>query len=157
MSRPVTGHDAAPTPETEAPTAGPVLELLDARESRVGALTVRRALPQRARRTVGAWCFVDHLGPTPPGADVGIAPHPHSGLQTATWLLDGELLHRDSLGSEQEIRPGQLNLMSAGRGVAHSEEATGGRRERTLHGVQLWLAQPEATRHGPAAFEHHAE
>jgi redox-sensitive bicupin YhaK (pirin superfamily) len=157
VSGPVTGQDTAPTPSGDAVTPTPVLEVLDARKSRVGALTVRRALPQRERRTVGAWCFVDHLGPTPPGADVGIAPHPHIGLQTATWLLAGELVHRDSLGSEQEIRAGQLNLMSAGRGVAHSEEATVARRRPALHGVQLWLAQPEATRHGPAAFEHHGE
>src|SRR5688572_21829670 len=85
------------------------------------------------------------------GLDIG--PHPHIGLQTVTWLLRGEVLHRDSLGSEQVIRPGQLNLMTAGNGVAHSEE-TRGIYEGTLQGVQLWVALPEATRHGPAAFEH---
>ncbi|HVT41693.1 MAG TPA: pirin family protein, partial [Acidimicrobiales bacterium] len=78
----------------------------------------------------------------------------HMGLQTVTWLVDGELLHLDSLGSEQLIRPGQLNLMTAGRGVAHAEEDPG--RSSRLHAVQLWVAQPEATRHGEAAFEHHA-
>jgi len=88
------------------------------------------------------------------GLDIG--PHPHTGLQTVTWLVAGEVLHRDSLGSEQVIRAGELNLMTAGNGVAHSEEATG-RYRGQLHGVQLWVAQPEATRHGPAAFEHHAE
>jgi redox-sensitive bicupin YhaK (pirin superfamily) len=88
------------------------------------------------------------------GLDIG--PHPHIGLQTVTWLLDGEVLHRDSLGSEQVIRPGQLNLMTAGHGVSHSEEATG-RYRGTLHGVQLWVAQPSATRDGDPAFEHHAE
>jgi redox-sensitive bicupin YhaK (pirin superfamily) len=88
------------------------------------------------------------------GLDIG--PHPHTGLHTVTWLMEGEALHRDSLGSEQLIRPGQLNLMTAGHGVAHSEEATGAYRGQ-LHGVQLWIAQPEATRHGPAAFEHHPE
>jgi quercetin 2,3-dioxygenase len=88
------------------------------------------------------------------GLDIG--PHPHTGLHTVTWLVAGEVLHRDSLGSEQVIRAGQLNLMTAGQGVTHSEEATGRYRGR-LHGVQLWVAQPEATRHGPAAFEHHAE
>jgi redox-sensitive bicupin YhaK (pirin superfamily) len=87
------------------------------------------------------------------GLDIG--PHPHTGLQTVTWLVAGEVLHRDSLGSEQVIRAGQLNLMTAGEGVTHSEEATG-RYRGQLHGVQLWVAQPEATRHGPAAFEHHA-
>jgi hypothetical protein len=88
------------------------------------------------------------------GLDIG--PHPHTGLQTVTWLLAGEVLHRDSVGSEQVIRPGQLNLMTAGAGVAHAEEATGSY-AGPLHGVQLWVAQPEATRHGPAAFEHHPE
>jgi redox-sensitive bicupin YhaK (pirin superfamily) len=85
-----------------------------------------------------------------------IGPHPHTGLATVTWVVDGEVLHRDSLGREQVIRPGQLNLMSAGRGVAHAEESpsgTGG----TLHGAQLWVAQPERTRNGEPAFEHHAE
>lgn len=85
-----------------------------------------------------------------------VAPHPHIGLQTVTWLLEGEALHRDSLGTEQLITPGQLNLMTAGHGVSHSEEATG-RYEGDLHGVQLWIAQPSATRHGPPAFEHHGE
>lgn len=87
---------------------------------------------------------------------VDIGPHPHIGLHTVTWLVAGELLHRDSLGSEQEIRPGQLNLMTAGHGVAHAEESTNDYRG-DLHGMQLWVAQPDGTRHGPPAFEHHAE
>jgi redox-sensitive bicupin YhaK (pirin superfamily) len=82
----------------------------------------------------------------------GIGPHPHMGLQTVTWLLAGEMLHLDSLGSEQLIRPGELNLMTAGNGVAHAEEDPG--RATSLHGAQLWVAQPEHTRHGPAAFAH---
>jgi hypothetical protein len=98
------------------------------------------------------------MGPTQvtdtAGLDIG--PHPHIGLHTVTWLLAGEVLHRDSLGSEQLIRPGQLNLMTAGYGVSHSEEATAGYRGE-LHGVQLWVAQPEQTRNGSPAFEHHAE
>lgn len=84
-----------------------------------------------------------------------VAPHPHIGLQTVTWLLQGEALHRDSLGSEQLILPGQLNLMTAGHGVAHSEEGTG-RYPDEVQGVQLWVAQPSATRDGTPAFEHHA-
>jgi hypothetical protein len=106
---------------------------------------------------VGAWCFADHVGPVTPetAGTFGIGPHPHLGLQTVTWLLEGEMLHLDSLGSEELIRPGQLNLMTAGHGVAHAEEDRG--RARTLHGVQLWVAQPEATRNGDAAFEHHDE
>jgi hypothetical protein len=95
------------------------------------------------------------MGPLPTDATpTGIGPHPHSGLHTVTWLVEGELLHRDSLGSEQIIRPGQLNLMVAGRGVSHAEEPTG-RAGGGLHGIQLWVAQPEATRHDPPAFEHH--
>jgi redox-sensitive bicupin YhaK (pirin superfamily) len=86
------------------------------------------------------------------GLDVG--PHPHIGLQTATWLIDGEALHRDSLGTEQLLSPGQLNLMTAGHGIAHSEEATS-HYSGQLQGIQLWIALPEATRDGPPAFEHH--
>jgi quercetin 2,3-dioxygenase len=132
------------------------LEVRESRTAEVGAFQVRRALPQRTRRTVGAWCFADHMGP----ADIDetsplIGPHPHIGLATVTWLLDGELLHRDSLGSEQVIRPGQLNLMSAGNAVVHSEESTGSYRG-ALEGIQLWVAQPDATRTGAAAFEHHS-
>ena len=134
------------------------IEVIDASTATVGAFTVRRALPRRRLRTVGAWCFADHMGPAQvtetAGLDVG--PHPHAGLQTVTWLMEGEVLHRDSLGSEQLIRPGQLNLMTAGRGVVHSEEATGTYRG-TVHGVQLWVAQPAAEREGPADFAHLAE
>ena len=118
---------------------------------------MRRVLPQRPRRTVGSWCFLDHVGPVrvEPGVSFGIGPHPHMGLQTVTWLLAGELLHLDSLGSEQLIRPGQLNLMTAGHGVSHAEEDPA--RAEEVHAVQLWVAQPAATRDGPPAFEHHAE
>jgi redox-sensitive bicupin YhaK (pirin superfamily) len=158
MSGPVEQEDAplddGPAPEPEAAT----VEITDSHTAQVGHFQVRRALPRRARRTVGAWCFVDHMGPTTVdrsgGIDIG--PHPHMGLQTVTWLVAGEILHRDSLGSEQLIRPGQLNLMTAGGGVSHAEEGTSTYRGE-VHGVQLWVAQPEATRHGDAAFEHHAE
>lgn len=85
-----------------------------------------------------------------------MAPHPHIGLQTVTWLLEGEMVHRDSLGSEQLIRPGELNLMTAGNGIAHSEERTD-RHEGAFHAVQLWVAQPEETRHGPSDFAHHSD
>jgi quercetin 2,3-dioxygenase len=158
MSGPVSTVDAPPT-DAQASAAKPAcVEITPSRESVVGAMRVRRALPRIGRRTVGAWCFADHLGPElvteTRGLDIG--PHPHTGLQTVTWLVAGEVLHRDSLGSEQIIRAGQLNLMTAGQGVTHSEEATG-RYRGQLHGVQLWMAQPEAARHGPAAFEHHGE
>jgi len=136
----------------------PHLEVRQSHVARVGAINVRRALPQRAHRTVGAWCFADHMGPADVTEEHGldIGPHPHCGLQTVTWLVDGQALHRDSLGSEQVIVPGQLNLMTAGQGVAHAEEATGHYRG-TLQGVQLWIALPESTRAGPPAFEHHAD
>jgi hypothetical protein len=155
MSGPVTAQDVPPDAGCGSPHA-PEVELLASREASVGGMAVRRALPRRRRRTVGAWCFADHFGPAAPPAAMQVGPHPHTGLQTVTWLVEGEVLHRDSLGSEQLIRPGQLNLMSAGHGVAHAEErpaAYGG----GTHGAQLWVAQPEATRDGPPAFEHHAE
>ncbi|MBI1351967.1 MAG: pirin family protein [Actinomycetales bacterium] len=135
-----------------------VIEVGEGREATVGHLTVRRTLPRRGRRTVGAWCFADHMGPADveEGGGPDIGPHPHMGLQTVTWLLDGQVLHKDTLGSEQVITPGQLNLMTAGHAVAHAEESTGHYRG-TLEGIQLWIALPEATRHGEAAFEHHAE
>lgn len=127
------------------------------RESVVGRIPVHRALPRRGLRTVGPWCFADHMGPEAvtetQGLDIG--PHPHTGLHTVTWLLEGAVLHRDSLGTEQLIRPGQLNLMTAGHGVAHAEEATDTYRG-TLHGVQLWVVQPDTHRDGTPGFEHHA-
>lgn len=134
------------------------VQKLLSRTAQVGGEQVRRALPQRERRTVGAWCFVDHFGPSKPGAEDGleVGPHPHCGLSTVTWLVEGMAVHRDSLGSEQPIRPGQLNLMTAGHGIAHAEQ-TPVERRGALHGVQFWVAQPEATRHGAPAFEHHAE
>jgi len=142
-------------PDASAASDAPAVEVRASRHAEVGGMDVRRALPQPGHRTVGAWCFVDHMGPLPTGVTPGgIGPHPHSGLHTVTWLLEGELLHRDSLGSEQTIRPGQLNLMTAGHGVSHAEEPTG-RRGGGLHGLQLWVAQPESTRHGGPAFEHH--
>ena len=158
MSGPVTSKDTAPVPAPGSATAPPVAEIHDARTSDVGGTTVRRSLPRARRRTVGAWCFVDHCGPLAGGPDGGIdiGPHPHCGLATVTYLLDGQVLHRDSLGSEQVIRPGQLNLMTAGRGLSHAEEPTGHYRG-LLHGVQLWVAQPDRTRHGAPAFEHHDE
>ena len=134
------------------------LARVDAREGRttqVGGLDVARVLPTKGRRTVGAWCFVDLLGPMdavdPDPLEVG--PHPHIGLSTVTWLHEGEALHSDSLGTEQMIRPGQVNLMTAGHGISHAELAA----EPPFRGVQLWLAQPEETRHGESRFEHHAE
>ena len=153
MSGPVTTEDVAPEPDVGHAEACEV-ELTESHVAQVGDLQVRRALPRRQRRTVGSWCFADHMGPAQvrAGEGIDIGPHPHIGLQTVTWLTDGEILHRDSLGSEQLIRPGQLNLMTAGAGVSHSEEGTA--YSGPLQGVQFWVVQPEETRHGPAAFEH---
>jgi quercetin 2,3-dioxygenase len=158
MSGPVTEEDA---PAAEADASHPIpacVETTDSHEAMVGRFRVRRALPRRGRRTVGAWCFADHMGPADVTEDAGldVGPHPHIGLQTVTWLTDGQVLHRDSLGTEQVIAPGQLNLMTSGGGLSHSEEATGHYRG-TLEGIQLWVALPEGSRHGPGAFEHHAE
>src|SRR3954453_20299445 len=157
MSGPVSTADV-PADDDTGPPRPSLVEVTESRLADVGGFTVRRALPRREHRTGGAWCFVDQMGPgqVTPEQGLDIGPHPHIGLQTVTWLLRGEVLHRDSLGSEQVIRPGQLNLMTAGAGVSHSEE-TRGVYEGEVHGVRLWVAQPEATRSGVPAFEHHAE
>ena len=147
------------TEECEVPAPEPIRELLQAREVDLGEGTrVRRLLPKRQRATVGAWCFVDHFGPLDVAGSPGmrVPPHPHIGLQTVTWLVDGEILHRDSLGNQQTIRPGELNLMTAGRGIAHSEES---RRDHPpiLHGVQLWTALPSGSKAVEPAFDHVTE
>ena len=128
------------------------LQRLPTRIADVGGIPIHRAIPQKALRKVGAWCFLDHAGPAeppPPGMQVG--PHPHIGLQTFTWMIEGEVLHRDSLGSEQIIRPGQVNLMTAGRGIAHSEEA----QTLGVHAAQLWIALPDSHRNIPPRFQHY--
>jgi redox-sensitive bicupin YhaK (pirin superfamily) len=157
VSGPVALTDAPAVPDCGRP-ADACIEVTESHTATVGRFSVRRALPRRGRRTVGAWCFADHMGPTDvtEASGVDIGPHPHIGLQTVTWLLDGEALHKDSLGSEQLIAPGQLNLMTAAGGVSHSEEATGRYRGR-LEGIQLWVALPDATRNGDPAFEHHGD
>jgi redox-sensitive bicupin YhaK (pirin superfamily) len=139
--------------------AAPGLQRIVARESVLGeGMRIRRVLPSRQRRTVGAWCFLNHFGPLDVSAGEGmrVGPHPHTGLQTFTWPIAGEILHRDSLGFEQRIRPGQVNLMTAGRAIAHSEESPADR-PALLHGVQLWIALPESHRDIDPAFEHHPE
>jgi len=118
-------------------------------------IAVNRTIPHRNLRTIGAWCFVDHFGPTPQTDGMVVAAHPHTGLQTVTWLFEGEIEHRDSIGSIQSIRPGQLNLMTAGRGISHSELSMA--TTDNLHAVQLWVAIPEESIDAVPAFEHHAE
>ncbi|GAA0381538.1 hypothetical protein Acor_03280 [Acrocarpospora corrugata] len=134
-------------------TGGPTFQMLAGREVVLGGprgMRVTRTLPSRGRRMVGAWCFVDAYGPEL--AEMRVPPHPHTGLQTVSWLVEGEVLHRDSVGSEQLIKPGQLNLMTSGRGIGHSEESAYGR----IHGAQLWVALPGTDRDVAPHFEHHA-
>lgn len=115
--------------------------------------TVIRWLPDRARRMVGAWCFADHFGPDEIGDGPGmqVAPHPHTGLQTVSWLFEGEVLHRDSIGSAAIARPGAVNVMTAGRGIAHSE-LSAPEHSPVLHGLQLWVALPHEHRFIDPAF-----
>ncbi|MEU4129331.1 pirin family protein [Streptomyces wuyuanensis] len=139
--------------------ADPVRELLTPRRVPLGESTeVRRLLPNLGRRMVGAWCFVDHYGPDDIADEPGmqVPPHPHMGLQTVSWLHEGEVLHRDSVGSLQTIRPRELGLMTSGRAISHSEESPKSH-ARFLHGAQLWVALPDAHRHVEPHFQHHAE
>ena len=150
--------DPAPEAITLTPGVIHAVDVIEARKTAIGDGTeVRRLLPQRRVRTIGAWCFLDHYGPDEVGRGPGmqVPPHPHIGLQTVSWLFQGLVLHRDSLGSRQLIRPGELNLMTAGRGITHSEESAAGR-PPLLHGLQLWIALPESQRHGEPRFAHHA-
>lgn len=134
------------------------IQRVAARNTPLGeGMNVRRVLPTRGRRMIGAWCFLDHAGPVTfePGQGMKVGPHPHTALQTFTWMIEGEVLHRDSLGYEQVIRPGQVNLMTAGHGIVHSEESLSG--ARTLHAAQLWIALPSLQSHRPPAFEHYPQ
>ncbi len=142
--------------ECPPPAPRPVQEVTAARQVDLGEGTpVRRLLPKRQRATIGAWCFVDHFGPLDLRGRAGmqVPPHPHIGLQTVTWLVEGEALHRDSLGNDQLIMPGQLNLMTAGRGIAHSDESPPDH-PAVLHGVQLWVALRERSSRVEPAFDH---
>ncbi len=133
------------------------VEIITARKVPLGgprAMTVHRTLPQRQRSMIGAWCFIDHFGPDDVAATGGmdVAPHPHTGLQTVSWLFDGAITHHDSGDNHAVVRPGEVNLMTAGAGICHSEVST--QDTRSLHGVQLWTALPEAARFGPRRFDH---
>ncbi|MFF8103128.1 pirin family protein [Streptomyces sp. NPDC016640] len=137
----------------------PGIEVITPRDVPLGrprAMRVRRTLPQRARTLIGAWCFADHYGPDDVTASGGmrVPPHPHTGLQTVSWLFSGEIEHRDSHGVHAFVRPGELNLMTGGSGICHSEVSTP--RTTTLHGVQLWVALPEEHRDTGRDFQHHA-
>ncbi|POH57215.1 pirin family protein [Arthrobacter glacialis] len=150
--------EAAP-PELTCPSIPGTMEVLKPREVPLGgprAMPVRRTLPQRERSLIGAWCFLDHYGPDNVAATGGMAvpPHPHTGLQTVSWLFTGEIEHADSAGYHAMVRPGELNLMTAGRGISHSEYSTPA--TTLLHGAQLWVALPEHARFTDPGFEHYA-
>ena len=134
---------------------------LSAKAARVGDFPVRRALPQIERRFVGPFCFLDHMGPhTAVGTvDGGVGPHPHIGLATVTYLFEGAVLHRDSLGTSQRITPGDVNWMSAGRGIVHSERTPADRigTPNTLHGLQVWVGLPRDAEESEPSFQHVAK
>ncbi|MFF0965760.1 pirin family protein [Streptomyces sp. NPDC003703] len=155
-TRPVETRCGAADGDGSAPR--PPVEVLTPRDVPLGgprAMTVRRTLPQRSRTMIGAWCFADHYGPDDVSRTGGmdVAPHPHTGLQTVSWLFSGEIEHRDSLGSHAYVRPGELNLMTGGHGISHSEVSTA--RTTVLHGVQLWVALPAEHRDTARDFQHH--
>ena len=135
-----------------------MLEPYPGHEVVLGDLRVLRALPVKGRRLIGPWCFLDRFGPLTfsLGAPMDVAPHPHMGLQTVTWLLDGEVVHDDSLQQEALLRPGGLNVMTSGDAIAHAERTPDNNTGR-LNGVQLWTALPDTHRHGSASFQHLAE
>ena len=150
--------DTAPVEETCSASLQPGIEVLHARDVPLGgprAMRVRRTLPQRQRSLVGAWCFADHYGPVDVRSSPGmvVPPHPHTGLQTVSWLFSGEIEHRDSGGIHALVRPGELNLMTAGAGICHSEVSTAD--TTVLHGVQLWVALPDSDRDMVREFAHH--
>lgn len=150
----------APISQEKEATCRAIERMIRPKEHDLGGFSVWRALPSAQKRMVGPWIFFDHIGPAEfaPGQGIDIRPHPHINLATVTYLLEGELLHRDSLGNEQIIRPGAINLMVAGRGIVHSErqreqvKAKGNR----LEGLQLWLALPEADEEVEPAFHHYS-
>jgi hypothetical protein len=148
--------DVAPAEVSCAAT--PFAGVLHPREVPLGgprAIRVRRTLPQRERSLIGAWCFADHYGPhdVRGGTGMDVPPHPHTGLQTVSWLFSGEVEHRDSAGMHAMVRPGELNLMTAGAGICHSEVSTAA--TTVLHGVQLWVALPDSDRDTGRDFAHH--
>ncbi|MEV7575109.1 pirin family protein [Pseudarthrobacter sp. NPDC089323] len=148
-------------PASAEGSPGPCLQLWPEREVPLGgvrAMNVQRTLPQRGLPTIGAWCFLDSFGPD--RTAMSVLPHPHIGLQTVTWPLAGHIRHRDSVGSDVVVRPGELNIMTAGHGVSHSEFAVlppAGGELPLQRGLQLWVALPDGERHRGPAFEQHRE
>ncbi|WP_133137871.1 pirin family protein [Legionella rowbothamii] len=158
MSDLITKAQLSDSKDCPVSSVKPVHQMIKTRHALLGdKLIISRALPTRERRMIGAWCFLDHFGPLhlQQGHEFDVAPHPHIGLQTFTWIMDGEILHQDSLGSRQLIKAGQVNLMTAGRGIAHSEESI--HSGIVLQGVQLWIALPDLARHMAPDFKHYPE
>lgn len=141
------------------PCCGAIELLIQPKQRDLGGFSVRRVLPTKERQMVGPWVFFDHMGPAlfPAGDGINVRPHPHINLATVTYLFEGEILHRDSLGNVQPIKPGDINLMVAGKGIVHSErerpEVTA--TDHKLHGLQLWLALPEALEETDPDFIHY--
>lgn len=135
------------------------MKVLEARKRSIGSFEVRRVLPEMTHRSVGPFIFVDEMGPLDfaAGAQMDVLPHPHIGLATVTYLFEGEVVHRDSLGSQQIIRPGDVNWMTAGRGIVHSERMTedAHRKGGRLHGLQVWVALPREHEQVEPMFHHH--
>ena len=148
-------EQVAAEPCTSLRGDGRTLEAHPGRSTHLGHLQIWRALPVRDRRLIGPWCFLDRYGPLSFTSEkpMDVAPHPHIGIQTVSWLLEGEVLHRDSLGYEAMARPGSVNVMTSGRGISHSEETPATNIGR-LNGVQLWVALPDAHRNDAPAFHH---
>jgi hypothetical protein len=144
---------------TSRPGSPQLVTVIDARARDLGGFTVGRVLPAAARKLIGPFIFFDHMGPAtfPPGRGIDVRPHPHIGLATVTYLFEGEIVHRDNLGSHQAIRPGDVNWMTAGRGIAHSERTGTELRQSgsRLDGLQLWVALPRSHEETAPEFHHH--
>lgn len=155
----MSSHESDDPAPGDAYACDAIETLIVARSRDLGGFSVRRALPSTQRRMVGPFIFLDQMGPAtfPPGEAFDVRPHPHIGLSTVTYLYDGEIMHRDSLGTTEAIRPGAINLMTAGRGIVHSER-TGIEARRTgfsMMGLQAWVALPREAEERDASFEHY--
>src|ERR1700680_3537955 len=143
----------------DAPACDAIERVIVPRTSDIGGFTGRRALPAAQRRMVGPFIFLDHMGPAEfrAGQGIDVRPHPHIGLATVTYLFDGQIMHRDSLGSAEAIRPGEVNWMTAGRGIVHSERSDSLVRARgsRLHGMQSWVALPNESEESAPSFSHY--
>lgn len=143
----------------ESSSCGAIETIIEPHEKDLGGFSVRRVLPTIGRKSLGPWVFFDQMGPAefPTGPGINVRPHPHVNLATVTYLFEGEILHRDSLGSVQAIVPGDINLMVAGRGIVHSEREREQRRQspRRLHGLQLWMALPQDDEETEPEFHHY--